>query len=139
LLPQISQNCKLFYFWNADEKNWASSHRIIERFTQKLVTELSQIWDLGSGKNLFWIPDLGSGSRGRKGTGSRIRNTGDRHTLFPAWRNKFVEKETVFGQCQVKAKFSVHIYEYTEKQGSELLGFYSMQMRLDNIAVLYLT
>jgi hypothetical protein len=38
----------------------------------------SGIRDPGSGKNLFWIPD--PGSRGQKGTGSRIRirNTGNR-------------------------------------------------------------
>jgi hypothetical protein len=33
----------------------------------------SGIRDPGSGQNLFWIPD--PGSRGQKGTGSRIRNT----------------------------------------------------------------
>ena len=35
--------------------------RIIELFTQKIVTKLSKIcvWDLGSGKNLFRIPDPG--------------------------------------------------------------------------------
>jgi hypothetical protein len=68
------------------KKNWADFLRIIEFFTQKIVTKLSKIWlwDPGSGKNLFRIPDPGvkkapdSGSRGQKGTGSRIRirNTG---------------------------------------------------------------
>jgi hypothetical protein len=33
------------------------------------------VWDPGSGKNLFRIADPGSGPRGQKGTGSRIRNT----------------------------------------------------------------
>ncbi len=46
----------------------------IETFT---VTKLSKVWvrDPGSGKNLFLIPD--PGSRGQKGTESRIwiRNT----------------------------------------------------------------
>jgi hypothetical protein len=54
--------------------------RIIELFIQKVVTKLSKIWvwdprsgirDPGSGKNLFPIPD--PGSRGQKGTRSRIR------------------------------------------------------------------
>ncbi len=53
---------------------------LTELFTQKIVTKLSKILfgirDPGSGKNLFRIPD--PGSRGQKGTGSRIRirNTG---------------------------------------------------------------
>jgi hypothetical protein len=43
------------------KKNWAYYQRIIELFTQKIVTELSKIWD--------WDP----GSRGQKSTGSRIQ------------------------------------------------------------------
>jgi hypothetical protein len=47
---------------------WASSQRIIELLTQKFDTNLSKIWvwDPGSGKSF-------SGSKGQKGTGSRIR------------------------------------------------------------------
>ncbi len=60
------------------KKIWANFQRIIELFTQKIVTKLSKIWiwNPGSGKNLLRIPD--PGSRGQKGTGSRIRirNTG---------------------------------------------------------------
>jgi hypothetical protein len=50
---------------------WANFQRIIDLFTQKIVTKLSKIWalDPGSGKNLFRIPDPGS----KKGT--RISNT----------------------------------------------------------------
>jgi hypothetical protein len=40
LWPQISQNWKLFYFLNSEEKNWASFQRIIELFTQTFVTKL---------------------------------------------------------------------------------------------------
>jgi hypothetical protein len=67
------------------KKNWANlGQRIIELFTQKIVTKLSKIWiwDPGSGKNLFLIPDPGvkkapdPGSRGQKGTGSRIPDPG---------------------------------------------------------------
>ncbi len=44
---------KIFFF--------ANFRRIIELFTQKIVIKLSKIWvwDPGSGKNLFWIPDPG--------------------------------------------------------------------------------
>jgi hypothetical protein len=65
LLPQISHNWKLFYFWNAKEKIWANFQRIIELFTQKFVTKLSKIW--------VW--DLGSGIRDPEKTysGSRIQ------------------------------------------------------------------
>jgi hypothetical protein len=48
------------------KKIWANFQRIIELFTQKIVTKLSKIWvwDPGSGirdpeKNLFRIPDPG--------------------------------------------------------------------------------
>jgi hypothetical protein len=63
------------------KKILANFQRIFELFTQKIVTKLSkiwvrdpgsEIWDPGSGKNLFRIPDLGS--RGQKGTGSRIQD-----------------------------------------------------------------
>jgi hypothetical protein len=37
--------------------------------------------DPRSGKNIFWIPD--PGSRGQKGTGSRIRNTGNSCSSCP--------------------------------------------------------
>jgi hypothetical protein len=55
------------------KKIWPNFPRIIEVFTQKIVTNPLKIWvwDPGSGKNLFWIPD--PGSRSQKGPGSRIR------------------------------------------------------------------
>jgi hypothetical protein len=54
------------------KKIWVNFQRIIALFTQKIVTKLSKIWvwDPGSGKKT--IPD--PGSRGQKGTVSRIRN-----------------------------------------------------------------
>ncbi len=40
------------------KKIWAIFLRIVEHFTQKIVTKLSKlwVWDPGSGKNLFRIP-----------------------------------------------------------------------------------
>jgi hypothetical protein len=40
---------------------WANFQRIVEVFTQKIFNMLSNIWvwDPGSGKNLFRIPDPG--------------------------------------------------------------------------------
>ncbi len=70
-----------FSFEVLKKKILANFQRIFELFTQKIVTKLSkiwvrdpgsEIWDPGSGKNLFRIPDLGS--RGQKGTGSRIQD-----------------------------------------------------------------
>jgi hypothetical protein len=52
-----------FSFEVLKKKIWANFPRIIELFAQKIVTKLSKVW--------VW--DLGS--RGQKGTGSRIRNT----------------------------------------------------------------
>jgi hypothetical protein len=70
--PQISQNCKLFYFKMLKKKIWANFQRIIELFTQKIVTKLSKIWvwDPGSGKNLFRIPDPGVKKAPDPGSGS---------------------------------------------------------------------
>jgi hypothetical protein len=61
------------------KKILANFQRIIELFTKKIVKNLLKIWSWnpGSGKNLFQIPD--PGSRGQKGTGSRIRI---RNTVF---------------------------------------------------------
>ena len=77
----MSQNGKLFYFLNAEEKNWASFQRIIEIFTQKFVTKLYKIWgwDPGSGKKP--IPDYRSQIRvqGQKGTWSRISDPDPQH------------------------------------------------------------
>ncbi len=61
---------KLNYFiFEMLKKNfWANFQRIIELFTQKIVSKLSKKWvwdtgfgirDPGSGKNLFRIPDPG--------------------------------------------------------------------------------
>ncbi len=54
-----------FSFEVLKKQIWANFQRIIELFTQKIVTKPSKIW--------VWDP----GSRGQKGTGSRIeiRNT----------------------------------------------------------------
>jgi hypothetical protein len=51
--------------------------RIIELFTQKIVTKLSKVWvwDPGSGKNLFRIPDPGVKKAPDPGSLIRIRNT----------------------------------------------------------------
>ena len=55
------------------KKIWANFQRIFEVFTPKIFNMLSNIWvwDLGSGIRKKPIPD--PGSRGQKGTGSRIR------------------------------------------------------------------
>ncbi len=54
------------------KKIWASFQRIIELFTQKFVAKLSKmwVWDQGSGKNLFWIPDPGPGVKKASDPGS---------------------------------------------------------------------
>jgi hypothetical protein len=55
------------------KKFWPNFPRIIKVFTQKIVTKLSKVrvWDPRSGTREKPIPD--PGSRGQKGTGSRIR------------------------------------------------------------------
>ncbi len=63
---QIQKNFTLFYFWTCIEKKWANWQRIVVIFTQKIVTKLSGIRDPKLKKSY-------PGSRGGKGTGSRIR------------------------------------------------------------------
>jgi hypothetical protein len=65
-----------FSFEMLNKKIWANFQRIIDLFTQKIVIKLSKrwVWDPGSVKNLFRIPD--PGSRGQKGTGSQIQDPG---------------------------------------------------------------
>ncbi len=67
-----------FSFEVPNKKIWANFQRIIELFTQKIVTKLSKIWvwDPGSGKNLFRIPDPGVKKAPDPGSQIRIRNTG---------------------------------------------------------------
>jgi hypothetical protein len=60
LQPQISQNWTLFKFWSAEEKNLVNFQRIIELFTQKIVTKLSKIWVRDPGVKK--APDPGFGS-----------------------------------------------------------------------------
>ena len=64
-----------FIFKMLKKKIWANFQRIIELFTQKIVSKLSKIWvwDPVSGKNLFRIPD--PGVKKAPDPGSLIRNT----------------------------------------------------------------
>jgi hypothetical protein len=51
----------MLFFKRLKKTIWANFQRIVEVFTQKIFNMLSNIWvwDPGSGKNLFWIPDPG--------------------------------------------------------------------------------
>jgi hypothetical protein len=55
------------------KKIWANFQRIIELFTQKIVTKLSKIWLWDPGSEIRDPEKTYSGSRDQKGTGSRIR------------------------------------------------------------------
>jgi hypothetical protein len=57
-----------------NKKIWANFQRVIVLFTEKMVKKLLKLRSWGSGIRKKPIPD--PGSRGQKGTGSRIRNTG---------------------------------------------------------------
>ncbi len=70
LKPQISQKWNLFCVWIA---NLANFQRIIELFMQKIVIKLSKIWCWDPGSEIRKNPIQDPGSRGLKGTGSRIR------------------------------------------------------------------
>jgi hypothetical protein len=59
------------------KKIWANFQKIIELFTQKIVNKLSKIWVWDPGSEIRKKSITDPGSRGQKGTGSRIRNTGN--------------------------------------------------------------
>jgi hypothetical protein len=65
-----------FSFEVLKKKIWPNFQRLIELFTQKSVTKLSKVWVGDPGSEIR--KKTYSGSRGQKGTGSRIRirNTG---------------------------------------------------------------
>ncbi len=76
-----------FSFKIMKKKIWANFQRIIELFTQKIVTKLSKIWvrDPGSGirdpgSEIRKKPNPDPGSRDQKGTGSRIQGS-KRHRI----------------------------------------------------------
>jgi hypothetical protein len=71
------------------KKIWANFQRIKELFTQKIVTKLSKIWvwDPGSVKNLFRIPDPEVKNAPDPGSqildpGSRIPDPDPQHWYF---------------------------------------------------------
>ncbi len=64
-----------FSFEVLKKKIWANFQRIKELFTQKIVTKLWKNMGLGSGKNLFRIPDPGVKKAPDPGSWIRIRNT----------------------------------------------------------------
>jgi hypothetical protein len=72
------------------KKMLANFQRIIELFTQKIVTKLSKIWVWDPGSEIRNKPIPDPGSRGQKGTGSWIRNTALNQRLI-------VQK--IFGKC----------------------------------------
>jgi hypothetical protein len=61
------------------KKIWANFQRIIELFTKKIAKKLFKIWSWDPGSEIRKKPIPDPGSRGQKGTGSRIRirNTGE--------------------------------------------------------------
>jgi hypothetical protein len=65
-----------FIFGMMKKKIWANFQRIIELFTTKIVTKLSKVWvwDPGSAKNPFWIPDPGVKKAPGPGSGSATLN-----------------------------------------------------------------
>jgi hypothetical protein len=65
----------------------ANFQRIIELFTQKIVTKLSKIWVWDPGSGIRDPEKTYSGSRGQKGTGSRIRNTAEMYSHNAEERN----------------------------------------------------
>jgi hypothetical protein len=97
-----------FSFEILRKKNWANFQRIIELFTQKIVTKLSKIWVWDPRSGIRDKPILDPGSRGQKGTGSRIRirNTDFYVCSPPFCSHKFRKIDNYFIFEQVQRKLS---------------------------------
>jgi hypothetical protein len=86
-----------FSFEVLKKKIWANFQKIIELFTQNIVNRLSKIWVWDPGSEIRDpekkpIPD--PGSRGQKGTGSRIPDPDPHHCRLciptsSSWANTF--------------------------------------------------
>ncbi len=89
LWPQISQHCKLVHFFNVEEKNLANFKKIIELFTQKIVTKLSKIWVRDPGSEIRDPEKTYSGSRIQGSIRHRIPDPDPQHWwwgwLFKSW------------------------------------------------------
>ncbi len=77
LWSQISQNWILCYFWNAKEKNLGQFSKNCWSFYPKNFQYALKYMGSGSGIRKRPIPD--PGSRGQKGTGSRILDPDPQH------------------------------------------------------------
>jgi hypothetical protein len=64
-----------FIFEMLKKKIWANFHRIIELFTQKIVTKRSKIWVWDPESRIRKKPIPDPRSRGQKGIRYQIRNT----------------------------------------------------------------
>ncbi len=64
------------------EKICANFQRIVELFTQKIVTNLSKTWLWDPGSDIREKPFPDPGSRGQKGTGSLIPDPDPQHWLY---------------------------------------------------------
>ncbi len=73
-----------FSFEVLKKKIWANFQRNIELFTNKIVKKLLKIWSWDPESEIRKKPIPDPGSRGQKGTGSRIRirNTDPRHWIL---------------------------------------------------------
>jgi hypothetical protein len=71
--PQISLN-KIIFIFEMQRKNWASFQRISDKFLGKKLNKLSKIWVWGPRSRIRKKPIPDPGSRGKKGTGSRIQH-----------------------------------------------------------------
>jgi hypothetical protein len=91
-------NC--FSFEVLKKKIWANFQRIIELFTQNIVNKLSKIWVWDPGSEIRDPEKTYPGSRGQKGTGSRIRirNTVGYAFLRPSFWAKTFHNEYIYSK-----------------------------------------
>ena len=113
-----------FIFDMLKKKIWPYFPRIIEVFTQKIVTKPSKIWvwdlgsgirDPGSGKNLFRVPDPGVKKAPDPGSRIRIRNTASSNY------HELVKKYGIFLLTRKK----IQKYENDHFSGCFLILFFS--------------
>ncbi len=72
-----------YFSFEVLKKIWANFQRIIELFTKKIVKKLLKIWSWDPGSEIRDPEKTYPGSRGQKGTGSRIHGSKRHRILDP--------------------------------------------------------
>ncbi len=103
----------IFNIWTGTEKNVSQFTKNYSTFMQNIVTKSSQIWvwdpgseiwNQGSGENLFWIPDPRAKKAPEPESWIQIRNSAAMQILF-------VLRDRIRWKCQLRSS-STHCFKF---------------------------